>query len=89
MAPSEPRAVTDPKAPQARPERRAARERKVPWVQPAETGSRVQWVCPVLEVPKAPPERTETREKSEAQDRRGAKATKEKVVLQVQQVCRA
>lgn len=73
----------DPKAPPARLERREDLERKVRWVRLAETVSRVQWVCPGQEVPKAPPERTETRAKSAAQDRRGAKATKEKAVLQV------
>lgn len=84
-----PQVVTDPKDPQARLERREDLERKARWVRLAEMVSRVPWVCPGQEVPKAPPERTETRVKSVAQDRRGAKATKEKAVLQVPVVFRA
>lgn len=79
----------DPRDPQARPERREDLERKVRWVPLAETVSRVQWVCPGQEVPKAPPERTVTRVKSVARDRREAKETKEKAVLRVPAVSRA
>lgn len=79
----------DPKDPLARLERREDLERKVQWDPLAETVSRVQWVCPGQEVPKAPPERTVTRVKLVAPDRREAKETKEKAVLQVLVVSRA
>lgn len=51
--------------------------------------SKVQWVCPGQEVPKVPQGRMVTRVKSVAQDRREAKETKEKVVLQVPAASRA
>lgn len=79
----------DPKDPPARLERKEDLARKVQWVPPAETVSRVQWVCPGQEVPKVPLERTVTRVKSAAQDRREAKETKEKAVLQVPVASRA
>lgn len=79
----------DPKDPQARLERREDLEREVRWVPPAEMVSRVQWVYPGQEVPKVPQERMVTRVKSVAQDRREAKETKEKVVLQVPVASRA
>lgn len=84
-----PLVATDPKDPLARPERREDLERKVRWVPLAETASRVLWVYLGQEVPKGPPERTVTRVKLVAQDRREAKATKEKVVLQVPVVSKA
>lgn len=76
----------DPREARVQPERRGARERKVPWDQLVVTVSKVQLVFLALQVPRGPLERTETRERLVSLARKEAKQTRENRDLLVQEV---